>query len=96
MEPSPGNIRPSWPVTIAPGIRKSRKPSTHQPKADGPALWITAALVMNKTIETKIATMSNELRTFGSMPPATRSEGSSLCDSAPKSTIGRSFQASPG
>lgn len=29
---------------------------------------------MNSTMATKIATMSNVLRTFGSMPPATRSD----------------------
>ena len=41
----------------------------HQPKAAGPALWITAALVMNSTIETKIATMSKVLRTLRQHPP---------------------------
>src|SRR6266487_3579970 len=70
-------MTPSCPVTIALGIRKARKPRIHQPKAVGPALWITAALVMNRTMAAKIATMSNELRTFGRMPPATRSESSS-------------------
>src|SRR6266536_3084890 len=70
-------MTPSCPVTIALGIRKARKPRIHQPKAVGPALWITAALVMNRTMAAKIATMSNELRTFGRIPPATRSESSS-------------------
>jgi len=46
----------------------------HQPYAAGPAGWMAAALVMNKTIATKIATMSNVVSTFGKMPPATRSE----------------------
>src|SRR6266511_2686629 len=77
MEPSPGNMRPSCPVTIALGIRKARNPRIHQPKAVGPAVWMTAALVMNRTMATKIATMSNELRTLGRMPPAIRSESSS-------------------
>src|SRR6266487_3649438 len=71
-------MTPSCPVTIALGIRKARKPRIHQPKAVGPALWITAALVMNSTMAAKIATMSKELRTFGRIPPATRSESNSL------------------
>src|SRR5215831_9092060 len=74
MDPSPGNITPSWPVAIAHGIRNTTNPMIHQPNADGPADWTTAALVMNKTIATKIATMSNVVSTLGRMPPATRSE----------------------
>src|SRR6267154_5266353 len=74
MDPSPGNIAPSWPVAIAHGIRNTTNPMIHQPKADGPADWTTAALVMNRTIATKIATMSNVVSTLGRMPPATRSE----------------------
>src|SRR5215470_14442628 len=74
MDPSPGNIAPSWPVAIAHGIRNTTNPMIHQPNADGPADWITAAFVMNKTIATKIATMSNVVSTLGRMPPATRSE----------------------
>jgi hypothetical protein len=50
------------------------KPMIHQPNADGPADWTTAELVMNKTIATKIATMSNVVSTFGRIPPATFSE----------------------
>src|SRR5579859_2514124 len=74
MDPSPGNIAPSWPVAIAQGIRNTTNPMTHQPNAEGPADWTTAALVMNSTIATKIATMSNVVSTLGRMPPATRSE----------------------
>src|SRR5262250_3278943 len=74
MDPSPGNIAPSWPVAIAHGIRNTTNPMIHQPNADGPADWITAALVMNSTIATKIATMSNVVSTLGRIPPATRSE----------------------
>src|SRR6516165_6868876 len=74
MDPSPGNIAPSWPVAIAHGIRNTANPMIHQPNADGPADWTTAALVMNKTIATKIATMSNVVSTLGRIPPATRSE----------------------
>src|SRR5215467_1582831 len=74
MDPSPGNITPSWPVAIAHGIRNTTNPMIHQPNADGPADWTTAELVMNKTIATKIATMSNVVSTLGRMPPATRSE----------------------
>src|SRR5215472_14558139 len=74
MDPSPGNIAPSWPVAIAHGIRNTTNPMIHQPNADGPADCTTAALVMNKTIATKIATMSNVVSTLGRMPPATRSE----------------------
>ena len=74
MDPSPGNITPSCPVAIAHGIRNTTKPMIHQPYAAGPAGWMAAALVMNKTIATKIATMSNVVSTFGKMPPATRSE----------------------
>src|SRR5215469_7214532 len=39
---------------------------------------MAAELVMNKTMATKIATMSNVVRTRGRMPPATRSDRSSL------------------
>src|SRR5215472_11715462 len=78
MDPSPGNITPSCPVAIAHGIRKTRKPMIHQPYAAGPAGWMAAELVMNKTIATKIATMSNVVSTRGRIPPATRSEVSSL------------------
>src|ERR1700726_4472668 len=74
MDPSPGNIAPSWPVAIAHGIRNTTNPMIHQPNAEGPADWTTAALVMNSTIATKIATMSNVVSTLGKMPPATRSE----------------------
>src|SRR5215469_16337361 len=74
MDPSPGNIAPSWPVAIAHGIRNTTNPMIHHPNADGPADWITAAFVMNSTIATKIATMSNVVSTLGRMPPATRSE----------------------
>src|SRR5215469_4467031 len=74
MDPSPGNIAPSWPVAIAHGIRNTTNPMIHHPNAAGPADWITAAFVMNKTIATKIATMSNVVSTLGRMPPATRSE----------------------
>jgi len=74
MEPSPGNIAPSWPVAIAHGIRNTTNPMIHQPNAEGPADCTTAALVMNRTIATKIATMSNVVSTLGRMPPATRSE----------------------
>src|SRR5438874_13445180 len=59
-------------------MRNTRKPRIHQPNAAGPALWITAAFVMKSTMATKIATMSNEVRTLGRIPPATRSERSSL------------------
>src|SRR5260370_19861226 len=74
MDPSPGNMAPSWPVAMAHGTRNTTNPMIHQPNADGPAPWITAALVMNSTMATKIATMSNVVSTRGSMPPATRSE----------------------
>src|SRR5579871_4361074 len=74
MDPSPGNIAPSWPVAIAHGIRNTTNPMIHQPNADGPADWTTAELVINRTIATKIATMSNVVSTLGRMPPATRSE----------------------
>ena len=74
MDPSPGNMAPSWPVAIAQGTRNTTNPMIHQPNADGPADWMTAALVMNRTIATKIATMSNVVSTLGRMPPATRSE----------------------
>src|SRR6266851_4119531 len=39
---------------------------------------MAAELVMNNTIATKIATMSNVVRTFGRIPPATFSDRSSL------------------
>ena len=74
MDPSPGNIAPSWPVAMAQGTRNTTNPMIHHPNAAGPADWMTAALVMNRTIATKIATMSNVVSTLGRMPPATRSE----------------------
>src|SRR5579859_2653152 len=74
MDPSPGNMTPSCPVAIAHGIRNARNPITHQPYAAGPAGWMAAALVMNNTIATKIATMSKVVRTRGRIPPAIRSE----------------------
>src|ERR671936_378505 len=73
-EPSCGNIRPSWAVTNAPGIRNARKPSSQYVYADGPARWIADAFTMNRTIATKMIVMSAELRTRGSMPGAMRSE----------------------
>src|SRR5215469_17225611 len=59
---------------MAQGTRNTTNPMIHHPNAAGPADWMTAALVMNKTIATKIATMSNVVSTLGRMPPATRSE----------------------
>src|SRR5260370_33106864 len=76
MDPSPGNITPSWPVAIAHGMRNTAKPMIHQPNAAGPAAWITEAFVMNNTIATKIATMSKVVSTRGRMLPATRSDSS--------------------
>ena len=61
-------------MAIAHGMRNTTNPMIHQPNADGPADWTTAELVMNKTIATNIATMSNVVSTLGRMPPATRSE----------------------
>src|SRR6266487_3262054 len=79
MDPSPGNMTPSWPVAIAHGIRNPRNPMIHQPYAAGPAGWMAAALVTNNTIATKIATMSKVVSTRGRMPPAMRSEISAPC-----------------
>src|SRR6266702_2255470 len=79
MDPSPGNMTPSWPVAIAHGIRNPRNPMIHQPYAAGPAGWMAAALVTNNTIATKIATMSKVVSTRGRMPPAMRSEISASC-----------------
>src|SRR5919197_3360128 len=62
---------------MAQGTRKTTNAMIHQPKAAGPADWMTAALVMNKTIATKMATMSKVVSTRGRMPPATRSDSSS-------------------
>src|SRR4051794_1621262 len=62
---------------MAHGTRKTTNAMIHQPKAAGPADWMTAALVMNSTIATKIATMSKVESTRGKMPPATRSDSSS-------------------
>jgi len=67
-------MAPSWPVAMAQGTRNTTNPMIHQPNAAGPADWMTAALVMNRTIATKIATMSNVVSTLGRMPPATFSE----------------------
>src|SRR5262249_11933361 len=74
MDPSPGNMAPSWPVAMAHGTRNTMNPMIHHPNAAGPADWMTAALVMNRTIATQIATMSNVLSTLGRMPPAIFSE----------------------
>src|SRR5579875_361881 len=46
--------------------------------AAAPAPGMTPALLIKRTIATKIATMSNELRTFGRIPPAMRSERRTL------------------
>jgi hypothetical protein len=46
----------------------------HQPNDAGPAPCMTAEFVMNSTMATKIATMSNVVSTLGRIPPATRSE----------------------
>src|SRR5215472_18194625 len=74
MDPSPGNMAPSCPVALARGTRNTMNPMIQHPNAAGPADWMTAALVMNRTMATKIATMSNVLSTLGRMPPATFSE----------------------
>src|SRR5436853_6835710 len=73
-EPSCGNIRPSCAVTSAPGIRKARKPRIQYVNADWCACWIADALTMNRTTATKMTVMSNEFRTRGSIPGASRSE----------------------
>src|SRR5262249_59001709 len=62
---------------MAPGIRKVRKPTSSHVIDTGPLPKKPGTLLMNRTMATKIATMSNEFSTFGSTPPATRSEVSS-------------------
>src|SRR5438270_8791575 len=46
--------------------------------AAAPAPVTTAELLMKRTMATKMATMSNELRTLGRIPPAIRSERKTL------------------
>src|SRR6266516_1165711 len=67
-------MSPSCPVTIAPGMRKVRNPRIQYKKAATPAPGITPALLIKRTIATKMAIMSNVFKTLGRMPPAMRSE----------------------
>ncbi len=73
-----GKAKPMKASTIVPVATITRTPAMHpmihQPNDAGPADWMTAALVMNSTIATKIATMSKVESTLGRIPPATRSE----------------------
>src|SRR5580765_3762344 len=52
-------MRPSWAVTNPPVIRNVAKATIQKMKTDGPANCTPAALLMNRTIATKITTRSN-------------------------------------
>src|SRR5207249_1037510 len=59
MDPSSGNIRPSWAVTKAPVTRKVRNARIQYGNMAGPANWTPAELLMNRTMATKMTTKSN-------------------------------------
>src|SRR3954469_17580119 len=73
-------------------MRKATKPRIQYVNALWPAGWTAEALTMKRTIATKMIVMSNELRTRGSIPGATRSETitrSSACGAMTPPRVGR-------
>src|SRR5215472_12077973 len=73
-EPSSGNMRPSWAVTKAPGIRNVRNPRTQNTYIAGPANCTLDAFDMNRTRATKMTTRSKEFSTLPTRVGATFSE----------------------
>ena len=67
-------MRPSWAVTNAPVIRNVANATIQKTNTDGPANWSPAALLMNRTIATKITTRSNGPRVRATRTGATFSE----------------------
>src|SRR2546428_2006669 len=59
MDPSSGNIRPSWAVTNAPVIRNVRNATIQYGNMAGPANCTPAELLMNRTMATKMTIRSN-------------------------------------
>src|SRR2546426_6371635 len=59
MDPSSGNIRPSWAVPNAPVIRNVRNATIQYGNMAGPATCTPAELLMNRTMATKMTTRSN-------------------------------------
>ena len=59
-EPSSGNMRPSWAVTKAPGIRNVTNPRIQNTNAADPANCTVDAFGMNRTRATKMTTRSKE------------------------------------
>src|SRR5438093_3582463 len=73
-DPSSGNMRPSWAVTNPPVIRNVANATIQKMKTDGPANCTPAALLMNRTIATKITTRSNGPSVLATRAGATFSE----------------------
>src|SRR5215469_9034835 len=73
-EPSSGNIRPSWAVTKAPGMRNVRNPRIQKTYAAEPANCTVDAFGMNRTRATKMTTRSKEFSTLPTNVGATFSE----------------------
>src|SRR5947207_125411 len=73
-DPSSGNIRPSCAVTNPPVIRNVANARIQKTKIDGPAACTPAALLMNRTIATKITTRSNGPSVLATSTGATFSE----------------------
>src|SRR5499427_11143656 len=73
-EPSSGNMRPSWAVTKAPGIRKVRNPRPQNTNAADPANCTVDAFGMNRTRATKMTTRSKEPSVLPTKVGATFSE----------------------
>src|SRR5213592_513526 len=84
-------MRPSWAVTKAPVIRNVRKATVQKMNMDGPAAWVPAELMMNKTIATKTTTRSNGPSVLATRTGATFSE-IIACSSA-RVAIGPPFSA---
>src|SRR5215471_7882402 len=73
-EPSSGNMRPSWAVTKAPGIRNVRNPRPQNTYIADPANCTVDAFGMNRTRATKMTTRSKEFSTRETRVGATCSE----------------------
>src|SRR5262249_16603809 len=73
-EPSSGNMRPSWAVTRAPGMRNVRNPRPQNTYIAEPAGCTLAAFDTNSTSATKMTTRSKEFNTLETMVGATLSE----------------------
>src|SRR5205809_1367719 len=90
-DPSSGNMRPSCAVRNPPVIRNVANARIQKKNTDGPAACTPAALLMNRTIATKITTRSNGPSVLATRTGATFSE-IIACSSA-RVAIGPPFSA---